>query len=241
MALAYSAVLRVPLTATGTGLTYINQFELTGGGGSEVSVVAVLVQVKASCESLYGGTFSWAITTDATFTYYTISWTGLTSDPALDNATGNPTFIYISGFDLGEQVSTQFLSTDLCDAQGACRPCPPSVNPDDATDCMTCYPLEIGFCDASIDILGLEDTTEYNFEIVDQSTGKMYTYTATTDGFGGAEIITADFPTGLFTPYNGAFTISVFDSNGDPVTLTYGYVNYSCIELTVNDQSDYTP
>lgn len=234
MALSYTAVLRVPLTATAGG-NFINQFEFTGGGGSEVSVVAVLAQVKASCESLYGGTFSWVITTDATFTYYTISWTGLTSDPALDNATGNPTFIYISGFDLGEQVSTQFLSADLCDAQGNCRPCPPSVNPDDATDCLTCYDKEIEFCDSTFDVEGLEADTEYTIKITDNVSSKTYDYVGTSDQYGIITITTANYPTGVFTPYNSPLTLTILDANGDPVTLTYGYVNYSCIELTTTN------
>ncbi len=242
MALAYSAILRVPIAYTSTSLSFANFYEFASGAGSgEVSVVAVLGVIKTSLESSYGGTFSWVVTTDATFTYYTMAWTGLSSDPALDNNTGNPVSMYIYDFDGGGQASTAFFSNEQCEATGSCRTCPPSVNPEDATDCPTCYPMEIAFCDASIDILGLEDSTEYDFEIVDQATGRVYTYTTTTDVFGGAEIITADFPTGLFTPYNGAFTISVFDTNGDPVTLTYGYVNYACIELTVNNQTDYTP
>lgn len=117
----------------------------------------------------------------------------------------------------------------------ATSPCPPSVNPEDATDCPSCYDQSIAFCDSVIEILGLDASTEYDFKITDQATGKVYNYTATTDGFGEADLLTADFPTGLFTPYNGAFTISIFDVDGNPVILTYGYVNYSCIELTVTN------
>lgn len=236
MALSYSAVLRVPLTATATALDFGLFYEFTSGGGSSYpSVVSVLTVTKASLESSYGGTFSWVITTDATFTYYTMSWIGLTSDPDLDNNLGNPVALYIYNFDGNEQVSFQFLSPNLCNAQGNCTPCPPSVNPDDATDCLSCYPLEIEFCDSTFDIEGLEADTEYTIKIRDNVSNKTYDYVATSDQYGIIAITTANYPTGVFTPYNSPLSISILDVNGDPVILTYGYVNYSCLELNVTN------
>ena len=243
MALSYSAILRVPLTFTFTTLNTVDGYEFTSGGASgEPSVVSMLTNLKASHETYFGGTYSWVITNDGTYDIYTIAWTGLTRDPAtqgnlVDNVIlGNPTFIYAyNDADPSQIISTQYFSTEQCEATGSCIPCPPSVNPEDATDCPSCYDQSIAFCDSVIEILGLDASTEYDFKITDQATGKVYNYTATTDGFGEADLLTADFPTGLFTPYNGAFTISIFDVNGDPVILTYGYVNYSCIELTVTN------
>jgi hypothetical protein len=115
----------------------------------------------------------------------------------------------------------------------ACPECPPSVNPEDATDCLSCYQQEADFCETPITILGLSDNTNYTLNILDSQSGKTYTYSVTTDGNGEADIDTGDFPTGLFSPYNSPFTITIKDTNGNPVVLTYGYVNYSCIDLTI--------
>jgi hypothetical protein len=114
-------------------------------------------------------------------------------------------------------------------------PCPPSVNPDDATDCLSCYPLEIEFCDSTFDIEGLEADTEYTIKIKDNVSNKTYDYVATSDQYGIIEITTANYPTGVFTPFNSPLSITILDEKGDPVILTYGYVNYSCLELNVTN------
>ena len=235
MALSYSAILRVPTTRVFTSIDYLQFWEFSSGASSAfLTIPEVLASAKSLLEALFGGTFSWITSSDATNNIYTISWTGLTSDPENDPTYGNITALYYQDIG-GDTGSAQFLSTSLCEATGSCEVCPPSVNPEDATDCPSCYDQSIAFCDSVIEILGLDASTEYDFKITDQATGKVYNYTATTDGFGGADLLTADFPTGLFTPYNGAFTISIFDVDGNPVILTYGYVNYSCIELTVTN------
>lgn len=242
MALSYSAILRVPNTYVASNLTRTDIWEFTAGGSGPIaSVVAVLTATKSLLESYYGGTFSWVISADATYDIYTISWTGLTDDPATDpnllNATvlGNPTCLYIYGFDGGESASTSFFSTEQCEDTGNCTPCPPSVNPDDATDCLSCYDLEIEFCDSTFDIEGLEADTEYTIKIKDNVSNKTYDYVGVADQYGIIAITTASYPTGVFTPYNSPLTITILDVNGDPVVLTYGYVNYSCLELNVTN------
>ena len=166
------------------------------------------------------------------FNIWTVDIVGTADDPA-GVYTVIPTYWFTAG---GQNlVYSTFFGPQVCPE------CPPSVNPEDATDCPTCYQDEVPFCDTPITILGLEDSTQYNFSIKDNLTGKIYTYTATTDSNGEADITVSDFPTGLFTPYNGPFTITIFDANGDPVVLTYGYVNYSCVEVTITNSTDYTP
>ena len=239
MALSYTAVLRVPLTFVPTGLSIPNFFEFSSGGAGGATISDCLTSIKPGWEAIGGGTFSWVITTDATYTYYTISWTGLTSDPATDPNNGNPVAIVIIDA-INGTFATQFLSADLCDAQGNCQPCPPSVNPDDATDCLSCYPLEIEFCDSTFDIEGLEADTEYTIKITDNVSNKTYDYVAVADQYGIIAITTANYPTGVFTPYNSPLSISILDVNGDPVILTYGYVNYSCLELNVTNTTTIT-
>lgn len=247
MALSYSAILRVPLTHVASSIIRSDIWEFASGGTSPfASVVAVLNDEKALLEGYYGGTFSWITSSDATYDIYTISWTGLTLDPATDLAMiisqllGNPVCLYIAGFDVGSEASCQFLYGSLCEDTGSCTPCPPSVNPDDATDCLSCYPLEIEFCDSTFDIEGLEADTEYTIKITDNVSNKTYDYVAVADQYGIIEITTANYPTGVFTPYNSPLSISILDVNGDPVILTYGYVNYSCLELNVTNTTTIT-
>jgi hypothetical protein len=227
MALSYSLVLNVPKSYTITTLDQGNFFEYNSGAGSGyTSIVQVLTDIKASHEGLFGGTFSWVITEDATHDIYTVTWDGLATDPESNPSYGNPVSIYIYNFDGGLQVSAQFTYAAIC-------PCPPSVDPADAEDCLSCYDIEMDFCDASFDVDGLEASESYTIIVSDNLSGKSYEYPVTADAFGTCEIITADFPSGAFTPFNSPLTLSVLDSNGDPVVLTYGYVNYSCISLTV--------
>jgi hypothetical protein len=242
MALSYSAVLRVPQAYTVTLIDVADIWEFTAGNsGPSASVVAVLNLQKTLLEGYYGGTFSWIITSDATYDIYTITWTGLTIDPEttpnLVNALilGNPVCMLILNFDGGEAASTQYVYGELCEDTGNCTPCPPSVNPDDATDCLSCYPLEIEFCDSTFDIEGLEADTEYTIKIKDNVSNKTYDYVATSDEYGIIEITTANYPTGVFTPFNSPLSITILDEKGDPVILTYGYVNYSCLELNVTN------
>ena len=247
MALSYSAILRVPVGFSTTDLSTVSGWEFASSSVVAGSMVAVLTELKNANEPLFGGTLSWVITNDGTYNIYTITWIGLTTDPATTPSPndsrfyGNPVFLLYIDDVSGESGSFQWVYQGLCQDTGECPQCPPSVNPDDATDCPDCYSDEVPFCDTPISILGLSNSTEYTFSIIDQATGRTYTYTTTTDSNGQADIATADFPTGLFTPYNGPFTITINDANGDPVVLTYGYVNYSCVEVTITNSTDYTP
>ena len=235
MALSYSAILRVPQAYTLTQLSSTILFEFSSGGGTPYATIDLLLSsAKIVFESTNGGTFSWITSSDATYDIYTISWTGLTSDPQT-SPNGNPVAIYYSDELSTESGSCQFLYASLCEATGNCTPCPPSVNPDDATDCLSCYPLEIEFCASTFDIEGLEADTEYTIKIKDNVSNKTYDYVATSDQYGIIEITTANYPTGVFTPFNSPLSITILDANGDPVILTYGYVNYSCLELNVTN------
>ena len=236
MALSYSAVLRVPQAGSFTQITLLDVFEFGLGNTSPLaSVVATLTYLKSTYEGLFGGTYSWVITSDATYDIYTISWTGLTIDPITDPTRGNVVALILIDDLSSEQAATQYVYSSICEATGSCTPCPPSVNPDDATDCLSCYPLEIEFCDSTFDIEGLEADTEYTIKIKDNVSNKTYDYVAVADQYGIIAITTANYPTGVFTPYNSPLSISILDVNGDPVILTYGYVNYSCLELNVTN------
>jgi len=242
MALSYSAILRVPQSNTLTSINRIDYWEFNGGNQSAFgNIPDFLTSTKTLLEGYYGGTFSWVTSSDATYDIYTVSWTGLTIDPAttpnLLTATilGNPVaMIYVDDV-TSETGSAQYIYGSICEDTGSCTPCPPSVNPDDATDCLSCYPLEIEFCASTFDIEGLEADTEYTIKIKDNVSNKTYDYVATSDQYGIIEITTANYPTGVFTPFNSPLSITILDEKGDPVILTYGYVNYSCLELNVTN------
>ena len=90
MALSYSAILRVPLTRVFTSIDYLQFWEFTSGTSSAFATIPdLLVDAKALLEAVFGGTFSWVTSSDGTNDIYTISWTGLTSDPANDINYGN--------------------------------------------------------------------------------------------------------------------------------------------------------
>jgi len=242
MALSYVAALKIADSHTWTNgiWTYWGQ-TLSSGNGPYGTLSDILSDIKSFLEGTWGGTFDWTITVNGSFIDYDFTYNGLSTDPATDSASGYDLVALTLISTEGTAYSASFLSTTLCEDLGLCPQCPPSVNPDDATDCPDCYSDEVPFCDTPISILGLEDSTTYIFKITDQATGRIYTYTTDSDVNGQADLSTADFPTGLFTPYNGPFTISIFDTANNPVVLTYGYVNYSCVEVTITNSTDYTP
>ena len=242
MALSYVANLKVPVASTWAASSYFSLQQIVSwNAGPFASFAAMIADAKAYYENIWGGTFDYTSTVNGSFNDIAITYTGLTTDPSTDAGNGYDIVSLALIDDDGTFYSGAFLSTTLCEDNGLCPQCPPSVNPDDATDCPDCYSDEVPFCDTPISILGLADSTQYTFSIIDQATGRTYTYTTTTDSNGQADLATADFPTGLFTPYNGPFTITINDANGDPVVLTYGYVNYSCVEVTITNSTDYTP
>jgi hypothetical protein len=226
MALSYTGQFLVPTasTFTSSGLTGIYYQLSAGSSGGSDTLNALLGSMGTTLEGQWGGTFSWVTTTVGSNYQIDITFTGLTDDPADDPTTGE-----LSALILVDDGGLNFTAA----IYPACPECPPSVNPEDATDCLSCYQQEADFCDTPITILGLSDNTDYTLNILDSQSGKTYTYSVTTDGNGEADINTADFPTGLFSPYNSPFTITIKDTDGNPVVLTYGYVNYSCIDLTI--------
>ena len=233
MATSYIANLKIPTSATFTNGGYITLNQTGSGSASPYNNInQILAALRDDVyESLYGGSMTWVNTTAGGFDNYTFTFTGLTTDPDTDATYGYGIVSFILYDDSGTYYSASWLSTTDCEANGLC---PPSVNPEDATDCLSCYQQTISTCPDTIVIEGLDTDTEYVFTVTDNVSGKKYTYAVTSDGFGDGTIDTTAFPAGLFTPYNSPMTLTITE-NGSPVTLTYGYVNYSCIELVINN------
>lgn len=227
MALAYQGQFLIPTTAVfaGSGVAAIYYQLQAGTAGSNGSLSELLGSLETTLEGQWGGSFTWTITTVGSNYQVDISFTGLTTDPESDPLTGD-----LAALQLVADDSAQYTAA----LYAACPDCPPSVIPEDATDCLSCYEQYAVNCETPITIQGLDASTEYVITISDNVSGKNYSYTTTTDTNGEADIDTADFPTGLFSPYNSPFTLTITE-NGVPVTLTYGYVNYSCISLNITN------
>lgn len=225
MALSYTGQFLIPTasTFTSSGIAAIYYQQSSGNAGSSQTLQELLGVFKTTLETAFGGTFAWTTTTVGSNYQIDFTFTGLTTDPSTQPEGDLASLALVD--DLGNFYTTALYNT--------CPECPPSVNPEDAEDCLSCYQQEADFCETPITILGLSDNTDYTLNILDNVSGKTYTYDVTTDGNGEADIDTADFPTGLFSPYNSPFTITIRDTNGNDVVLTYGYVNYSCIDLTI--------
>ena len=224
MALAYQGQFLIPTTATFTGGSYIIAYQQASGTSGGTSITELLGLIKTDLEGLWGGTFAWTTTTVSGNYQIDVNYTGLTTDPITG---GDGDLVVLCLIDDITSLYYMSMSAD-------CPDCPPSVNPEDATDCLSCYEQYAVNCETPITIQGLDASTEYVITISDNVSGKNYTYTTTTDTNGEADIDTADFPTGLFSPYNSPFTLTITE-NGVPVTLTYGYVNYSCISLNITN------
>jgi hypothetical protein len=226
MALAYQGQFLVPTasTFTSSGIAAI-YYQLSSGTAGGASPLQTLIGfIGTTLENQLGGSFTWTTTTVGSNYQIDITFTGLTTDPTTQPEGDLASLALVD--DLGQFYTSALYNT--------CPDCPPSVNPEDATDCLSCYEQYAVNCATPITIQGLDASTEYVITISDNVSGKNYTYTTTTDTNGEADIDTADFPTGLFSPYNSPFTLTITE-NGVPVTLTYGYVNYSCISLNITN------
>jgi flagellar hook assembly protein FlgD len=103
--------------------------------------------------------------------------------------------------------------------------------------CNECQELEQADCTEPTLDLDLDNGT-YTVTIKDNNSGNIYTQSIeVTDG--GVDWDGTN-TAGVFTPYS-VFTVTIADSNGDPVTWTSGYVDYNCVRLTFTPTINTTP
>ena len=221
------------LTASPDTPTNFNIYVAYQGGcpvTTNFNAVAGLPAIQAFLESIFTGILGGTVTSSSvTYTAPNLD-INIVGTGQNDAVNGVGAVFTSNALSAGSNSIAFFFGQDC----PACPDCPPSVNPEDATDCLSCYEQYAVNCETPITIQGLDASTEYVITISDNVSGKNYTYTTTTDTNGEADINTADFPTGLFSPYNSPFTLTITE-NGVPVTLTYGYVNYSCISLNITN------
>ena len=233
MATSYTAVFQIPnsVTFSNPSNNHIIFYQKNNGATNGVGTASEIIDILFTLiEESLGGSHVITTATSGSDTIYTVAYTGLSVDPSTQS-TGDLASIALQS-DSADFYSAAFYSATVCIDEGLCPQCPPSVNPEDAEDCLSCYQQTVENCDTSIIIYGLSDLTDYDVTLTDNVSGRKYLHSTTSDSDGEITLDTSDFPTGLFSPYNSPMTLTITE-NGSPVTLTYGYVNYSCIELNV--------
>lgn len=107
--------------------------------------------------------------------------------------------------------------------------------------CELCYSLTFDCGDDILLDFGLSTSTDYTVLVQNNQTGLHYSYAVQSDGDGAITWPEADQPTALFVPFNGPFTTTILDTNGDVVTFTVGYDEYECAEFTITNTTVVTP
>lgn len=105
------------------------------------------------------------------------------------------------------------------------------------TLCNECQDLTLPDCTDPELPLGLDNGT-YTVIIEDHTSGNTYTQSVSVSD-GGVDWNGTNTP-GVFTPFS-VFTVTIQDSNGDPVTWTSGYNEYNCVRLTFEPTTDTNP
>lgn len=96
--------------------------------------------------------------------------------------------------------------------------------------CEKCYQQYFSTCGEDITFsLGLDPDTAYTLIVKSVLNGRQYIYPTTTDAQGDIVWAAANQPTGLFVPHSGAYTMTIEDEQGDPVTFTIGMEDYGCV------------
>ncbi len=106
-------------------------------------------------------------------------------------------------------------------------------------DCTGCVAVEWNQCEESYDIdLGLSGTTEYDYLLQSTQTGIHYGQTSTTSA-GGVTTWDASVMPELYV--NGSVYVLTATLAGTEVVFQYNGTQYSCVQITIVNQTDITP
>lgn len=255
MALSYKIIIEVPDAMVTFGVNQLSYvayqrfFEYPSDNPfGPFNVISQINSLFANSSlSAFGGSISIATSVSpiphpiyGAVTIYTIDWTGLTSDPALDDTKGELVSLALdrsTDATFFNYYSGIILSEATCQNEGLCPECPPSV---DTTPCDICYDITSDPCGDEIYLPGLDADATYTLTFTDNNSQVNYTYTVVTDGSGEATIVIADFPVGAFSNYSN-YTVTILDENGDPAQVTIGYTTYDCYNLVFTPSTNVTP
>lgn len=103
--------------------------------------------------------------------------------------------------------------------------------------CTTCEDATLPNCEEPVFSVDVEGGT-YTATITDAQSGHVYTQTVTiADGEFTWDTTSSE---GVFTPFS-VYTLSLTDSNGDPVSWVVGTNQYDCVRFTFASFTDTTP
>ena len=106
-------------------------------------------------------------------------------------------------------------------------------------ECGKCYELILESCGESFELpTGLNDGDEIHFRVIDKF-GKEFRGKAEVDLDGNIELVTADWPQGIFNPHAGIFRFEVISVNEIPphpicelIPLTICERRYNCVRFS---------
>lgn len=107
----------------------------------------------------------------------------------------------------------------------------------DVNVCTTCEDATLPDCQEPVFSVDVAAGT-YTATITDAQSGHVYTQTVTIAG--GEFTWDTTSSEGVFTPFS-VYTMSLTDSNGDPVSWVVGTNEYDCIRFTFASLTDTTP
>lgn len=220
MATSYTAVITIPNTNTESGTWNNVSIKASSGGASSGggTLLDALTDLKTVYENDYGGTFSWTSFDNGTDTIYTITFTGLTSDPPDTPLLGGELVCIGIGSDNATTYYSNFAAETV--ATLVCDSCYEQVKDACATEYTFSYDLE--------------PATTYTVAFY-MANGNVYTQEVLTNGSGEFTIdaTAPEFPEGFWTPESGGYIMKVFPdaSLENPESLTVGSYAYNCVQL----------
>lgn len=106
--------------------------------------------------------------------------------------------------------------------------------------CTGCVSVEWAQCEDEYEIdLGLANSTLYNYTLTHPLTGVEYTQNTTTTNQ-GVTVWDATTSPELYTVGN-IFVLTATDTNGADVTFNYSGTDYSCVQITIVNQTSVYP
>lgn len=223
MATSYTAEFKILNTSTFADAlkVYFLYYQLSSGSGNYGPNAGSFNSIidgafNDSLLSIWGGSYTISSATSGIYDIYTIEYTGLTSDPALDLSTGDLCAFSVQSDD---------------DVLYSARWIPDNICPDTNVVCNDCLTLNITNCTETIELMGFDNSTGYKLVFTDNQSNVNYTYYEGSSNVGIITIDVSNFPDGTFNPYT-TFTVDIFDNNDEPFSITVNGVSYDCFRLS---------
>jgi hypothetical protein len=226
MAYGFTCLIRIPLAQEST-LVYcipeaLAQNSQLGINNTYFNLTDLFDFVKINLENFYGGNLTYVRTEDATYIYYTITWSDILVDPSTFTE-GLPVSLTV---DINNGITSSFFSGAFL---------PPSTP--DLTICDECRNITLEACANSYKIVaGLTPATNYYVTIQDRN-NDLYIQEITSDGNGDVTIdaTSPEFPAGFWLTESGNKVIKIYSDEAltEIEDITVNDTVYSCVLLNL--------